>query len=495
MKFRLHAFNATGSLMLNGIAVYDGDSDIGDSVEFESNITPDSGILASAAEWGTSESCIFGLRALQASGFFIEIQLDPEQTATEILLRGDFEKVFSLKVSIVDDGGAVVAVAQVFNTSATFDGEWRIRLVDEYQEYVLSLGATYHYPFSEVTGSALSVVSEHALSVRSTATRKFIISNNLTSIADTNLSTTTPLVQSSSNTFGALNAGSSIVFIVMGWSERPGDAWPSEYESNQIVSKQRIGASWPSYTLSQGKNLTLTVFGGNSNAEMLFSEGVDFNLLDGLPHHVALCRSANDYSVYVDGVRIIHHVSASSPYSDAGFFALCGGAMLPGPGLNARDFVGAVGPLSIFDRCLNGVEVEGLAVKAGTFNLRKRPRVTRRTFDLSQAVFGTPAVPQGLMAGFKLTAKTFDTEHAGPGTIHGTVEQKLSGDTTLPLKRRVRLHRSRDGLLVRETWSDAQGNYRFDGLSTRYEYDVIAWDHEGQFRSTIANNLKPEVLS
>lgn len=102
--------------------------------------------------------------------------------------------------------------------------------------------------------------------------------------------------------------------------------------------------------------------------------------------------------------------------------------------------------------------------------------------------------PQGQCPVSAIALDTFDTEHSGPGTIHGTVEQKLTGDATLPLKRRVRLHRSRDGLLVRETWSDAQGNYRFDGLSTRYEYDVIAWDHEGQFRSTIANNLKPEVL-
>lgn len=88
---------------------------------------------------------------------------------------------------------------------------------------------------------------------------------------------------------------------------------------------------------------------------------------------------------------------------------------------------------------------------------------------------------------------SFDTEHAGHGTIYGTVEQKLTGDTTLPLKRRVRLHRSRDGLLVRETWSDAQGNYRFEGLSTRYTYDVIAHDHEGLLQSVIANDLTPEV--
>lgn len=86
-----------------------------------------------------------------------------------------------------------------------------------------------------------------------------------------------------------------------------------------------------------------------------------------------------------------------------------------------------------------------------------------------------------------------DMEFGGNGIIYGTVKlQTQYGED--PLLRRVRLHRSRDGLLVRETWSDAQGNYRFDGLSTRYEYDVIAWDHEGQFRSTIANNLKPEVL-
>lgn len=88
--------------------------------------------------------------------------------------------------------------------------------------------------------------------------------------------------------------------------------------------------------------------------------------------------------------------------------------------------------------------------------------------------------------------KKMDVEFGGRGSIHGTVKLYNQAGNT-PLRRRVRLHRSRDGLLVRETWSDAQGNYRFDGLSARYEYDVIAWDHEGQFRSTIANNLKPEV--
>ena len=64
----------------------------------------------------------------------------------------------------------------------------------------------------------------------------------------------------------------------------------------------------------------------------------------------------------------------------------------------------------------------------------------------------------------------------------------------IPLARRVRLHDSRTGALLRQTWSQEDGSYEFRDLSPDLEFDVIAWDHEGQFRSTIANNLKPEVL-
>jgi hypothetical protein len=90
-------------------------------------------------------------------------------------------------------------------------------------------------------------------------------------------------------------------------------------------------------------------------------------------------------------------------------------------------------------------------------------------------------------------ATAMDVEHGGLGVIHGTVEL-FNQAGNLPLPRRVRLHRSRDGLLVRETWSNAQGQYRFEGISQRYTYDVIAWDHEGLQRSVVANDLTPEVM-
>ena len=90
------------------------------------------------------------------------------------------------------------------------------------------------------------------------------------------------------------------------------------------------------------------------------------------------------------------------------------------------------------------------------------------------------------------TPSRLDREFGGDHCIYGTVELYVQAGN-IPLPRRVRLHRSRDGLLVRETWSDAQGNYRFDGITDRYTYDVIAWDHEGLQRSVVANDLTPEV--
>lgn len=87
-----------------------------------------------------------------------------------------------------------------------------------------------------------------------------------------------------------------------------------------------------------------------------------------------------------------------------------------------------------------------------------------------------------------------DAEFGGRGAIYGTVERS-EVPANVPLIRRVRLHRSRDGMLVREVWSKADGSYEFTEISGRYEYEVIAWDHELQFRSVVANNLVPEVMS
>lgn len=106
----------------------------------------------------------------------------------------------------------------------------------------------------------------------------------------------------------------------------------------------------------------------------------------------------------------------------------------------------------------------------------------------------TPLAQQGL----QVTAehridKLLDVEFGGAGRIYGTVARKGTPANT-PQSRRVRLHRSVDGYLARETWSKADGFYEFREISARYEWDVIAWDHELQEFSTVANNQLAEVM-
>lgn len=79
--------------------------------------------------------------------------------------------------------------------------------------------------------------------------------------------------------------------------------------------------------------------------------------------------------------------------------------------------------------------------------------------------------------------------HAGNGTITGTVkEQNIPANT--PLRRRVRLFREVDGLLLQETWSDATtGAYTFTGVQTEYRYTIISYDYLHNYRAVVADNI------
>lgn len=79
----------------------------------------------------------------------------------------------------------------------------------------------------------------------------------------------------------------------------------------------------------------------------------------------------------------------------------------------------------------------------------------------------------------------------GPGFIAGTVKEKSTTDH--PLVRRVQLYSENTFTLVAETWSQADGSYRFDLLDPTHRYSAIAWDWQHLYRAVIADNLKPQV--
>lgn len=76
----------------------------------------------------------------------------------------------------------------------------------------------------------------------------------------------------------------------------------------------------------------------------------------------------------------------------------------------------------------------------------------------------------------------------GKGSIVGTVKQ--ASPDNLPISRRVYLIEEDSYIVVAEVWSDKDGNYRFDQLDERLHWTVLASDHEGNFRTVLANNLK-----
>lgn len=108
----------------------------------------------------------------------------------------------------------------------------------------------------------------------------------------------------------------------------------------------------------------------------------------------------------------------------------------------------------------------------------------------------TPTPPQSLTSTYlnDATVPYRDFEFGGSGRIAGTVKRDAD-PSDLPLKRRVRLHREQDGMLIREVWSHpVTGAYSFDYIDASKQYTVITYDYEHNYRAVIADNILPELM-
>lgn len=81
----------------------------------------------------------------------------------------------------------------------------------------------------------------------------------------------------------------------------------------------------------------------------------------------------------------------------------------------------------------------------------------------------------------------------GTGRITGTVKE--AGLPDLPVKRRVRLHRVTDGLLVREVWSAAgTGAYAFNNIDIATKFYVVSFDPYLNYNAVIKDAITPEAM-
>lgn len=87
-----------------------------------------------------------------------------------------------------------------------------------------------------------------------------------------------------------------------------------------------------------------------------------------------------------------------------------------------------------------------------------------------------------------------DMFDGGVGKITGTT--KVKGSPDVAVSRRVRLIRERDGICIREAWSDpTTGAYQFLNINPAVVYTIITYDHTKNYRAVIADGLVPEIMT
>lgn len=169
-------------------------------------------------------------------------------------------------------------------------------------------------------------------------------------------------------------------------------------------------------------------------------------------------------------------------WSDAGvawtdYYAFAG-ITYPGAGVKTASaaFVeGAIGGI-----VLN--KIKGRAASSSVLSIGSGPIIT----------YGTPSInPLTVLTVESGSVKDYVTGVLGQGIgrVRGTVKLKNTPVNT-PLMRRVRLIRERDGLQVRETWSDPiTGEYDFQYIDELQTWTVVSYDHAHDKRAVIADNL------
>lgn len=453
-------------LRITGVQLWAGDTDVTAQATVSSSFAPSEGALSALTDGDAGSACVWAAQQVRLPGFYIEWTFAEAVEITRIFLGA------AVYAGVLTGGASVINAVGVVDEGVMLGAvSWRAKKALEH-------GAV---GFWSLTDSGSVQTDEVAGARNATRTGGAVVAAQLAVDGGYAFDPQTTGLIRIPSAAGVDAAGFSVCI----------DFQFTTAENLVIAEHGNDNNGW---SIQSGGAISNTQFGipvghliapvGGASTSLWFT---DVPVNDGEPHRFIMTVDANGTTVFyldgrvatrrgnVSGTRVpVYNTSYIDIGSRNGTYGLPAGSRIAN--------------FALFNRVLSTHEARLLSNSVG-WPVQTIPQTA--TLAVAQEHW----LGQGESATQSPQVMALDMEYGGPGTIHGTVEQKLTGDTTLPLKRRVRLHRSRDGLLVRETWSDAQGNYRFDGLSTRYEYDVIAWDHEGQFRSTIANNLKPEVLS
>ncbi|WP_404982998.1 LamG-like jellyroll fold domain-containing protein [Cobetia marina] len=235
---------------------------------------------------------------------------------------------------------------------------------------------------------------------------------------------------------------------------------------------------------------------------------------DGKPHFLVLLVGDGIVSIYEDGVLSESNAAFGNSDSEATQVAI--GA---NPDNGTDGFIGAIGAFTSYDRLLNESEVLALTARFGMLAEARMAKQSMRPLARPNPQgYTTAAVPvpnpsaidsRGMSDQMVEATAGEDMSHVDQvdgsganGTPTGGVSDParmgVIAGTVLdiqaqPVSRRVRVHERATGRIVRETWSDADGKYRFTDLDPRRAFYVMAFDHTLQQNAVVSDNVHSEV--
>lgn len=242
---------------------------------------------------------------------------------------------------------------------------------------------------------------------------------------------------------------------------------------------------------------------GSDNPTKLLVQGYTSNYIDLCAanttlandtwHHVAITRSGNTWTLWVNGAS---YSTSSNSYSISQTLLTIGANSTASESFNgwiddfritygvARYTTGFSVPSSAFEYGSSWSNPPSPMGRDGAYDAAEHIKGDEPWLD--QSAIDISEHPSGVW-----TPVGRDYYYGGTKTITGTVKEKAS-PADLPLARLVRLYKEVDGLFVASTWSDSAGTYVFTDLDEAYEYFAVAFDHTRVYRAVVASNLVPE---
>lgn len=201
--------------------------------------------------------------------------------------------------------------------------------------------------------------------------------------------------------------------------------------------------------------------------------------------HVAVTRKAGVFRLFVGGVLVDTNSSYVGVSVDASASNTSTIGNVPNLSTGTEGFTGYIDEVRI---------TKGVCRYDATFTpptepfepLAESSELHVRSAGVMYRAYGDRLPQLPLNAAYAGVYARWETQTTGSGTISGVVTIE-----NIPGSRKVRLYRKQDGMLIRETWSAANGAYSFTNIDPAWEYFVVAHDHLRVYNGVIQDMLVP----